>query len=386
MIGIKESIKFITLILIIIFILSCSDKKSPFGYNQEFNIKIDTLYNVVDIVASYSDSIGNTYENNTLAVGNFNFTKTRSIFRFLELPDTTWLDSVNIDSTNVTLYRKGSNGEDLDFELRKITKSWLESTVTWDTLSAYWGDVIPSQFNYEVDTLYFDLPTDLIEYWIVNDTINYGFGVSSTNSDSIFTEFYSSEAGFSPELNIYITGDSGKNDTLVIYPSKDALIAKNFNNDNWNFGFISNLPVRRTVFEVDKDSLVNYLIEEDGLASNDIPKIAINRAELIIDSLLIEDSYISHTFMEFYPFYLNDSENFYDYTGFSGREKSYYDGQGNIEFVISGIMQAQLRDLVDNNRFLLKSDNEDDNYSFIKFNSNNGNIFTALKVIYTISQ
>lgn len=384
MIGIKK-LSYIILIIFILGFISCSDKKSPFGYSQDYSIRIDTLNNVVNIIESFADTIYNYNENTTLAAGDFHNTKTRSVFRYMSLPDTTWLDTVAIDSCIVSMVRKGSNGDDDMFVLHEITKQWLENTVTWDSLSNNWGEEIDTDFNYFADTLYFDLPVPLIENWIENDTINYGFGISSNNPDSIFTEFYSSESGYTPELTIYSTGNSGKNDTLIYIPSKDALIAKNDNNSSFNFGFISNLPPRRAVFEIDKDSLVNYLVQKDSINSEDIPKISINRAEVIIDSVLIAGSYLSSDNMTFYPYYINDVTNYDDFGSISGKEKSYYTGLGNINFIISGIIQAQLRDLVETNRFFMRSLYESKDYSYVKFYQQTGNIEPKLKIIFTIS-
>lgn len=384
MIGMKK-LSYIILIIIIGLSLSCSDKKSPFGYSQDYQIRTDTLFNVIDIVESYADTIYNYSENTTLAVGDYHYTETKTVFRYLTLPDTTWLDSVSIDSCVVSMVKKGSNGDDQMFALEEITTQWLENTVTWDSLANSWGAEIVTNFNYVADTLYFELPTTLVEYWIENDTINYGFGMYSNNPDSIFTEFYSSESGYEPELTIYSTGESGKNDTLVYIPSKDALLAKNTNTSNFNYGLISNLPPRRTVLRIDRDSVVNYLVQNDSISTDDISRISINRAEVIFDTVLIYDSYLGSGNLTFYPYYIVDTTNYDSYGSISGREKSYYTGSGNMSFVISGIFQAQLRDLLETNMFFMSSLYESKDYSYVRFSQQAGNIRPKLKIIFTIS-
>ncbi|MEA2104802.1 MAG: DNRLRE domain-containing protein [Candidatus Cloacimonadota bacterium] len=380
--------KFIfSIFAITLIIVACTSKKSPFGIQYDYIIESDTLLNVFSFTESYEDSIKNYYEDPTIVVGSFHDVIAKGVFRFLSLPDTTWLDSISqINTCKIRIVKRNQLGDDFNIQINKLQKQWLESTVIWDTLNNYIGEEIQT-FSTAVDTslgdtITFSFDKTVVENWIEQDTINYGIIFSAPEITNNFAEFYSAETDYAPQLQIIYTKSTGSLDTLFYDVSKDAYIAKNNNNSSLDYGAIANLPPTRMRFSLDKDSLVNLLINaiSDSFPNPDPEKISINYAELIFDSTCIDSSFNSSIYLDIKPYYIIDTLDV-SYSSVSGSSISDFDEDEEFFKVnITGITQGILRDSFEYNQFLLKSVYENIDFSFLRFSED---FNPKLRILFT---
>jgi hypothetical protein len=116
-----------------------------------------------------------------------------------------------VNSASFQLCEK--NDTDVSLELRKITSSWSESTVTWNNKPTfqsypYWSKYVGGSANYKCtvwDSTEFSDLRSIVESWINTPAINYGFHLVSQIG---LTFVYTSEASTSanrPKLTINYT-------------------------------------------------------------------------------------------------------------------------------------------------------------------------------------
>ena len=138
---------------------------------------------------------------------------------------------------------------------------------------------------------------------------------------------------------------------------------------------IRNLPPTGIIVSFCLDSLINKL--ENPL---DLSKISVNKAEIIINSTMIDSSFISNSYLGLKPYYISDTINI-DYENISGITTSkYYPDDFLLEIDITSIIQGYIRIELENNQFLIKSTTENKDFSYLKFCED---IKPLMKITYT---
>lgn len=217
----NKGIKYLAVLIITVSIFfGCTDKKNPVGTNgQHGPLPIETEISAAHFsnIYSFEDSLKN-YNSDKLVLGNYNSNETDNqivtLIKFTSLVDTFYQEITNskivlrikekhnfdiIDNTNLKIGKIITNEDDWD---------WYESTATWKapTDSTTWknGDFsltdgddfeLLNDLNItleEEDSLTIELPNDLVEEWILEDSLNYGLALF-TEEDNAFIELYSSE-------------------------------------------------------------------------------------------------------------------------------------------------------------------------------------------------
>jgi len=386
----KIKIIFLTIILTLLLISSCSQKKNFLGFEEEIENKIitDTLSNSVNFIKSYVDSTSNYQSNTKLIVGKFNGVEVRSLLKF-NLPDTSWLNTlINIDSCKIVIKKKNlfNSIEDFDIKVYKVTKDWNENFVTWDSLN-FPTDFQETDYNISFenlqnqDTLSLIISDTLVKNWIESDSTSTNFGIMlkcDGDLENNFVEFYSSETSNYPYLKISYIDSSGTDTTKTYTVSEDTFIGYDENfyyTEILNFPIIQNLYPTRTIFSFCIDSLINLL--ED---TSDSSKITINKATIIFDSTMIDSAFVSDSYLEVKPYYISDTTNINYENIAGGKASKFYKDDQTLEINVSGIIQGYLRGELENNQFLIKSTTENKDFSYLKFCED---IKPLMKIIYT---
>jgi len=199
---------------------------------------------------SFEDSV-RTYNSAILMVGNYfsnNFANQAvSLLKFTSLVDSFY------EVTNVRLFLRIKNNHDFDvidnttLKVGRIITSepnwnWYESTATWlapsDSSSWFTEGEFSTENNEDIelldglemeltdDSLSIFLPDELLENWILADTLNYGLALFS-DEDEQFIEFYSAESEADNYPKLYFDYRETEEDTLSTYsrtPLHDVLI------------------------------------------------------------------------------------------------------------------------------------------------------------------
>lgn len=378
----KIKIIFLTIILTLLLISSCSQKKNFLGFEEEIENKIitDTLSNSVNFIKSYVDSTSNYQSNTKLIVGKFNGVEVRSLLKFKNLPDSAWVDSTTINSCEIIIIKKLLFDTDFNIKVYKVIKDWKENTVVKDSLWNEYDNLnVLAEFSTSQDTIIFNIEIDTLKNWIESDSTNFGIMLKCDgNLENNFVEFYSSETSNYPYLKISYIDSSGTDTTKTYTVSEDTFIGYDENfyyTEILNFPIIQNLYPTRTIFSFCMDSLINLL--ED---TSDSSKITINKAAIIFDSTMIDSAFVSDSYLEVKPYYISDTTNInYEHITGSKASKFYKDDQ-TLEINVSGIIQGYLRGELENNQFLIKSTTENKDFSYLKFCED---IKPLMKIIYT---
>ncbi|MEA3475784.1 MAG: DNRLRE domain-containing protein [Candidatus Cloacimonadota bacterium] len=380
-------ITFLTIILTLLLTSSCSQKKNFLGFEEEIENKIttDTLSNSVSFIKSYISGSSNYQDNSKLIVGKFNGVEVRSLLKFKNLPDTSWIDTVNINSCEIVIKKKKlfNSIKDFDIKVYKVNKDWNENSVIWDSLN------FPTNFqetDYNIsfenlqsqDTLSFTISDTLVINWVESDSTNFGIMLKCDgNLEYNFIEFYSSETSDYPYLKISYTDSSGTDTTKIYIVSEDTFIGYDENiyyTEILNFPIIQNLYPTRTIFSfnINSDTL--------GLSSDEFEKITVNKAEIIFDSTMIDSSFISDSYLGLKAYYISDTTNI-DYEYISGCQKAEFHSDDDLlKINITGIIQGYTRGELENNQSLIKSTTENKDFSYLKFCED---IKPLMKITYT---
>ncbi|MBC8313464.1 MAG: DNRLRE domain-containing protein [Candidatus Cloacimonetes bacterium] len=365
----KKYILFISLISIIFYILSCSQKKNIIGFDENVEIIAITITDSINFVTTYKDSIKNYNNNTKLIVGKFNDVEVRSLLKFENLPDTSWIDTVTINSCEIVIQKDILfNEENFNIKIYEVTKDWNENSVVWDSSNFLYNEDFDFNVSQEQDTITFSIDTTLVKDWIESDSLNYGIMLKCENVYNNFVEFSSSETDNSPYLKIvYTDSTSTKMDTINYNVSEDTFIGNNSNSDSLDYT-IANLPPIGTIFEFNlPDSLCKQNFQ-------------INKAEMIITSDLVETFFISEAEIEITPYYVSDTVNIdYEFINDCSTYEFNLDSD-TLKINITGIIQGYTNGELENNRILLKSTTENKDFSYIKFE---GDITPDLRIIYT---
>lgn len=299
------------ILLIIILIAACTDKKNPVGTSgQEGPTPLETEISADMFTHFYSfeDSIRN-YNSDNLLVGKYlsnNFqNNAASLIKFTSLVDSFY------QITNVRLdlkIRDNYNFDVIDNTTLKVGKiissNWFETTATWlaPTDSTSWctdgefsfadGEDIVLLDGLEMeltdDSLSIFLPDDLLENWILADTLNFGLALFTLDDDK-FVEFYSAEYSDEDSPRLYFDYRETEEDTLVTYyrtPGNDVLI---YETDD-DYQVFENKLIASNIQPI--KMLTKFAIPESIFTSVDtfttsfdelyMQRLTINRAELIL--------------------------------------------------------------------------------------------------------
>ena len=376
--------KFISMIMLasLIIIASCTQKNNYMGYDQDVVVVSDTLSNIITLERSFTDTIGIYSSNSVMLVGNFNGMKTRSLMRFGTLPDTTWLDSTSFESCEILFERKSQFETDINLHAYKLLVDWSVGSATWDTIGTEFEDFpSPVEFVSEEDSFYISIDPEIVEDWIINDSLNYGMLLDAPNAIENFVSFYtynSEEKG--PKLKIVAIGDeTGNRDTLLLGTTKDTFIGFDENmQKNYDPGkmTIANLPPSRLILRVHVDSIYTQL----GITHDELERISMNLAEIQIDSLMVENSYVDGDYITIIPYYVSDAQAD-ECTYISSTPTSYFfEGDSLSTVSITPVLEGMIRGDLSNPYIAFVSTHENKDYSFVDFFEHST---PALHIIYT---
>ena len=377
----NKFISIITLVFLIV-IVSCTQKNNYMGYDQDVVVVSDTLSNIITLERSFTDTIGIYSSNSVMLVGNFNGVKTRSLMRFGTLPDTTWLDSTSFESCEILFERKSQFETDINLHAYKLLVDWSVGSATWDTIGTEFEDFpTPVEFVSEEDSFYISIDPEIVEDWIINDSLNYGMLLDAPNAIENFVSFYtynSEEKG--AKLRIVAIGDdTGKRDTLLLGTTKDTFIGFDENmQKNYDPGkmTIANLPPSRLILRVHVDSIYTQL----GITHDELERISMNLAEIQMDSLMVENSYVDGDYITIIPYYVSDAQAD-ECTYISSTPTSYFfEGDSLSTVSITPVLEGMIRGDLSNPYIAFVSTHENKDYSFVDFFENST---PALHIIYT---
>jgi len=287
------------MIIILVMITACTSKKNPVGFESELQpVEIEIDFTHFSDFISFEDSVGIYYNNSKLIVGNYASSKAVTLLRTINLPDSI----ISLDSEVIIKLEKtdSHNFDDISTDNLKfgiLNSIWYENEASWfnssDTTS-WSSDIGFSEEDYELmefysieteeDSIYLELPGDLLIDWIENDSLNYGIAILTDQDDTIL-EMISAEAE-SAFLKFSYT--SATNDSTVEYSSKFTSDTFIYETDQEYERFagelkISNIqPVKTFLkFDISDSVFINY--ENSGIEnSDDYNRMVINKAELIL--------------------------------------------------------------------------------------------------------
>ena len=416
--------------LLILLIFSCTDKKNTTGFpgsEEDIRTKIVNA-NELGNFFFFFYSTGNS-NSSSLLVGNYNEIPTYSFIRFTSLPDSIY----QIENINVKLYIKDSynfdesNIQELNFG--KVLTKWYEfdisyfisnNTESWSNGEHFsendYEELSFDNINLEEDTLSFTPDSSLINYWIENDSLNYGFVIRNEQLDQV-VEFHSSEEtssgsdiSYKPVLSFDYK--PGENDTLQSYSTTanyDSFIYKNPEPEltiGQDILKVANIIPQRICMDMNLTDSLFTNDEESGINNaDDYSLMTIIKAELIFHIkdlaseftedfdlkpyLVIKDS-INYEAPEIPYNYNEDYISYGDATTFSDS------AAGNeVKIDITSITQAITSGYINNNgdieqynstNIILHSINEHDNYKFYEFytkNADDTDMRPYIKITYT---
>ncbi|HHI88070.1 MAG TPA: DNRLRE domain-containing protein [Candidatus Cloacimonetes bacterium] len=377
--------KFISIMILVLLvvIVSCTQKNNYMGYDQDVVIVSDTISNALTFERSFTDTIGIYSSNSVMLVGNFNGVKTRSLMRFGTLPDTTWLDSTSFESCEILFERKSHLETDINIHAYKLLIDWSVGSTTWDSIGTddYEDFTTPVEFVTDADSFYIPFDSTIVKDWIINDTLNYGMLLDAPDAVDNFVEFYTFNSNDNgPKLKIVAIGaETGKKDTLLIGTTRDAFIGFDENmQKNYDPGkmIIANLPPSRLILKVHVDSIYTQL----GISLDRLKQYSINLAELQIDSLMVENSYVDNDYISIIPYYVSDTQTD-ECTYISTTPTSYFRKNDSLSSItITPLLEGMIRGDLSNPYIALVSTQENKDYSFVELFENST---PALRIIYT---
>ncbi|HPR17297.1 MAG TPA: DNRLRE domain-containing protein [Candidatus Cloacimonadota bacterium] len=400
---IKGRIITILCLLFILIFSGCTDKNNPVGlagHAGPVPTEIEIGSEHFSHVYSYEDSIS-IFNSEKIIMGNYEVNgfsnQAVCLLKFTSLIDTFYQE---INNTKLVLYiNERSNFDVIDnttLKIGKVTKNWYETTADWfeptdsttwtnDTFSLNDGDdfeLIDFTVEYDdADSISIELPDELVENWILQDSLNFGLAIFTEDADK-FIEFSSSEMSDS-EPKLFFDYQETAEDTVVTAEKVAVHDIQIFASD-YEFNvfpnnlIISNIqPVRLTMkFDLPPSIFAaadtfNTTIDDTVLY---MQRLSINRAELVLAfDQSIPTAYPLSASINIDPYLMTtDSLNFDnlneplicddDYTDLyiSSTKDSLQSGEFRIN--ITSIVQALSSGTYDNYGIMLRSIYE--NYDF----------------------
>jgi hypothetical protein len=220
-------------------ITACTDKKNPVGTSElegPTPVETEITSDMFTDFYSFEDSV-RTYNSDRIMLGSYYSNdfqnKAVTLIKFTSLVDTFYQvtdvriamrinDSYNFDEIDNTSLKIG----------KIISADWYETTAKWmaPTDSTEWYNV--DEFSYADgedvellpdlemelvdDSLSIYLPEELLENWILVDSLNFGLALF-TEDDDKFVEFHSSETQDENSPRLYFEYRETEEDTLTTY-------------------------------------------------------------------------------------------------------------------------------------------------------------------------
>ncbi len=402
----KEWIKYlIPFIILLISILGCTQKKNSIGYPgdgpQPKEIIIsDTIF--FGNFYSFEDSCRNFNYNSKLLLGKYRNTQVFTLLKFTTFPDTVF---EFLSDITLTLYKRSElNFSDPEIKIGKITEYWNSNETTWfaatDTTDwinegNFWEEITDIDFAIEADSINIRIPENIITGWIEEDSLNYGLVIFS-EEDSSFVELYSSNESDAeksgPVLSFY--RETEEDTTTVFFDECDFdtfIYSSDQDFNTFDQLLISNIQPVKMFMEFDISDSVFFNADSSEIENaNDYKWMTINKAELILQ-VEENETYLSDPEISIRPYLVlneNPSIPFAYETDYEYIAASTVDTLSNNEYKIdiTDFVQEITSGQKDNFGILLKSTNENKDFSHLRFADKN-NIDEAkrpkVKIIYT---
>ena len=404
--------KLLSLLALSTLIFACTEKKNSVGFvpgRDPKSITFTTADDIFEEYYSFEEDMENYYENTRMYMGNMESNDFENEARIL-LKASTLPDTVAEFISNPQLVLNIDNNYMLDnlssttLVVNKVTTAWLENEATWfnatDSLewTALGGDIEDENLteNVEIigDSLYINIPQDLIREWIETDSINYGLMLYTEEMGML--KFKTSEFSDAPSrLSFEYT--TSADDSVSTYST--ALTADTFiaSDEAGLITFdekliISNLQPISSLLKINlAASLFINNPETDISDSLDFYRMTINRAQLVLYTK--QDSPLPYSGSLTLKAYNVDSETdstFQDDQIQDFFADSYTDSCLADSFMIdiTPIIQAYVGGTVDNFGTLIRSSYRSKDFNHIEFyGPNDGDATEAqkpkLKIIYT---
>ncbi len=396
-----------SLIILMILFFGCTQKDNQTGYpGDETQPKVIVISdtNLFGNYYSYEDSCRNFNYNPKLIIGNYRNTQAVSLLKFTSLPDTV---SEFIGDITLTLYKKSElNFDNPEIKIGIILEYWNSNEATWfaatDTtdwvdIGNFWEPVDDIEVIIDEDSINIIFQENIINEWIEADSTNYGLAIF-TEEDNSFVELYSSNESDEEKSGPILSFDykETEEDTTLVFSNEvdfDTFIYSS-DLDFEKFEdqlFLSNIQPVKMFMEFNISDSVFFNADSSGIENaNDYKWMTINKAELILQ-IKEDETYLSDPEISIRPYLvLNEDhpipfvyEDDYEYI-----TASTVDTLSNNEFKIDitafvlGITSGEKV----NYGILLKSTNENKDFSHLKFGDKNDvdeTLRPKVRIIYT---
>lgn len=408
----KHLKKLISLLALTTLIFACTEKKNSVGYvpgTDPKSITFTTADEIFEEYYSFEEDMENYYENTRMYMGNMESNGFENEARIL-LKASTLPDTIAEFITNPQLVLNIDNNymlENLSITtliVSKVTTAWLENETTWynATDSLNWtnqgGDFEDENLteNVEIigDSLYVDIPQDLVNEWVETDSINYGLMLYTEEMGML--KFKTSEFSDAPSrLRFeYKTSADDSVNTYNTALTSDTFITSD-EDELVTFDqklIISNLQPIASLLKINlTDSLFINHPETDISDSLDFNRMTINRAQLVLYTK--QDSPLPYSGSLTVKAYNVDSET--DSTFQDDQIQDFFadtftDSCQADSFLvdITPIIQGYVGGAVDNFGTLIRSSYRNKDFNHIEFYGPNDAEATdaqkpKLKIIYT---
>lgn len=299
----KSLKKLVFLLVLTTLIFACTEKKNTVGFQPGSDPKTITFTTSDDIFSEYysfKEEYTYGYNITRMYMGNMESNGTENEARILiktsSLPDT-----VAEFITNPQLILNIDNNYMLEnlsattLIMNKMSKAWLENEATWTnaTDSLEWdnsgGDFEAENLTEYIeiigDSIYIDIPQDLVQEWIETDSINYGLMLYTEEEGmlKIKTSEFTDESS-----RIEFEYRSSLDDSVKTHNSPltaDTFIAfEDDEIDNFeNQLILSNIQPISSILKINiSDSLFMNIPESNISDSLDFMRMTINRAQIIL--------------------------------------------------------------------------------------------------------
>lgn len=273
--------------------------------------------------------------------------------------------------------------------MHKITKTWNENQAGWEnnTNTSQWEnegadfdtEEITSFFiqKTRLDSVIVNLPSSIIEYWIENDSLNYGLLLKEKypQRNTQFVELYSTETYSNITAPILEFDYEKENGTSATYKSRayqDTFIhnASQFTEIDHDVLSLWNIEPKAIAIKINLP--IESFIEIDQNISNedDMRHVTINRADLVLTKT-DEDFPFTNAKHKVTTYFLNsdlDNQSYFDKGNLLIAHTTTDTLKNNtLNLNITAPVQAYVSKLKPNNGLIIKSDYQGMDFSRINF-------------------
>lgn len=323
------------LVLLLLALTACTEKKNPVGYNSIGEPKyLEFGSEVLGNFYSYEDSINSYSSSSILTIGNFEEYEMLSLIRFYGLPDSlVELENSYLSLSMVVSHIEGEQSS--TYQFGRLGQYWSQNEVTWETASdttswkedfeePFWELIINGEYS-SLDTIDIQIPSEYIysyesgKYYADSLIADYGFYIKRSDpviDERNFIEYYSyeSDASLQPSLSFGYKSDTDEESFTTwnngtIY---DASIYRSENEDLETYSVYSGVLKLRNISPVKLLLGINIGYEdfiESGentgiYSAEDYDKMTINKAYLV---LYAKEYYSSNDYIYTQPALITDS-------------------------------------------------------------------------------